>query len=129
MDAFNAVVIRLVSESPDPEATIGAIAQLLNREPSRTTSCRLFPAWCAETGPHYDHISKTLEMDDGDGDLVLCAGVIANSGPDMREIVYLQGDEFTDASSVRAKTAELRGFLDEVDALADRVFADHKGRA
>lgn len=129
VDAFNAEVIRLVSESPDPDATISELAQLLNREPSHTPKCRLFPSWCAETGPHYDHNSDSLKVAREDGELILYAGVIANSGPDMHAIVYIGNEEYTGAPSVRARTAELRSFLDQVDAMADRVFADHKERA
>lgn len=130
VDAFNAVVIRLVSESPDPEATIGAIAQLLTREYGKASACPLYRD-CSATGPHYDHSSHDAlkVLDETGREILLYAGMVANSGPDMHAVVYLRQAEFTDAASVRAKTAELRSFLDQVDAMADRVFADHKGRA
>jgi hypothetical protein len=130
VDAFNAEVIRLVSESPDPEATIGELAQLLTREYGKASACPLYRD-CAATGPHYDHSSHDAlkVLDETGRETLLDAGMVANSGPDMHAIVYLRQAEFTDAVSVRAKTAELRSFLDQVDAMADRVFADHKGRA
>ncbi|MFJ1667337.1 hypothetical protein ACIOK4_13305 [Streptomyces bottropensis] len=86
---------------------------------------------CADTTPgHYDHFTHdTKVLDDADGSTILDAGMVANSGSDRHVIVYLRNAEFTDPESVRAKTAEVRAFLDQVDALADRVFADHQSRA
>ncbi|MGW2288289.1 hypothetical protein [Streptomyces phaeochromogenes] len=61
--------------------------------------------------------------------LFLEAGMVALSGGDMQPIVYIRNEEFADAVSVRAKTTELRNLLDQVDEMADRVFADHEGRS
>jgi hypothetical protein len=85
---------------------------------------------CADTTPgHYDHFTHdTKVLDDTDGSTILDAGMVANSGSDRHVIVYLRNAEFTDLESVRAKTAEVRAFLDGVDELADRVFADQQAR-
>lgn len=86
---------------------------------------------CADNTPgHYDHFTHdTKILDDSDGSTILDAGMVATSGSDQHAIVYLRNAEFTDPASVRAKTAALRAFLDEVDELADRVFADHQAHA
>jgi hypothetical protein len=86
---------------------------------------------CTDTTPgHYDHHSGDVKVvDDADGSTILDAGMVANSGSDRHAIVYLRNAEFTDPASVRAKTAEVRAFLDRVDALAERVFADQQTRA
>ncbi|MBE4790881.1 hypothetical protein [Streptomyces caniscabiei] len=85
---------------------------------------------CADTTPgHFDHFTHDLKVvDDADGSTILDAGMVANSGSDRHVIVYLRNAEFTDPASVRAKTAEVRAFLDQVDELADRVFADQQTR-
>jgi hypothetical protein len=85
---------------------------------------------CTDTTPgHYDHFTRDLKiLDDADGSTILDAGMVANSGSDRHVIVYLRNAEFTDPEAVRAKTAEVRAFLDEVDELADRVFADQQAR-
>lgn len=82
---------------------------------------------CVDTTPgHYDHFTHdTKVLDDSDGSTILDAGMVANSGSDRHVIVYLRNAEFTDAASVRAKTAEVRAFLDRIDEMADRVFAEH----
>lgn len=120
VDAFNAEVIRLVSASPDPEATIGELAQLLGREPIRTTSCRLFPAWCIEAGPHYDHVSADVKVIDTKGEDVIDARVLYLS--DSSPIVCIGQSDFT-ADEARMKAAELRGFADRIDELAAHVEA------
>ena len=103
------------------------------REHSTPGSCPVFRD-CTEVEPgHYDHSAHHLKVTEDDGITpVLTAGMVALSGEvhaeDRHAIVYLRNAEFTDAASVRAKTAELRSFLDQVDAMADRVFADHQGR-
>ncbi|MCX4973168.1 hypothetical protein [Streptomyces sp. NBC_00620] len=86
---------------------------------------------CIETGPHYDHSGHDLlkVMDETGRESLLDAGMIGLSSDDPRATVYIRNAEFTDAASVRQKTAELRSFLDQVDALADRVFTDHQARA
>ena len=106
------------------EITAGIIARLTG------AACPVYRD-CSVTEPgHYDHSGHSLKaIDDTDGSTVLDAGMVALSGRDRHAIVYVRNAEFTDAASVRAKTAELRRFLDEVDAMADRVFADHEGRA
>lgn len=85
---------------------------------------------CTETEPgHYDHSAHNLKVTEDDGVTpVLTAGMVALSGEDQAAIVYIRNAEFEDAASVHAKTAELRRFLDEVDAMAGRVFADHEAR-
>ncbi|MEV6833598.1 hypothetical protein AB0N17_03545 [Streptomyces sp. NPDC051133] len=85
---------------------------------------------CTETAPgHYDHCAHNRKVTEDDGTTpVLTAGMVALSGEDQAAIVYIRNAEFADAASVHAKTAELRRFLDEVDALAVRVFADHEAR-
>ncbi len=85
---------------------------------------------CTDTTPgHFDHFTLDAKvLDDADGSTILDAGMVANSGSDRHVIVYLRNAEFTDSESVRAKTAEVRAFLDEVDELADRVFADQQAR-
>lgn len=85
---------------------------------------------CTETEPgHYDHCAHDLKVTEDDGVTpVLTAGMVALSGSDHGAIVYLRNAEFEDAASVHAKTAELRRLLDQVDAMANRVFADHEAR-
>ncbi|MEU8031937.1 hypothetical protein AB0C13_25375 [Streptomyces sp. NPDC049099] len=85
---------------------------------------------CTDTEPgHYDHCAHNLKVTEDDGVTpVLTAGMVALSGEDQAAIVYIHNAEFDDAASVHAKTAELRRFLDQVDAMAVRVFADHEAR-
>lgn len=94
-----------------------------------STPCPVFRD-CADTTPgHYDHFTHDIKViDDTDGSTILDAGMVANSGSDRHVIVYLRNAEFTDPESVRAKTAEVRAFLDQVDEMADRVFADQQDR-
>ncbi|MFC8433720.1 hypothetical protein [Streptomyces sp. NPDC057253] len=130
LDAFFNEVRKQVAESPDPDGTLGAIAQLIIRECSKNDRCPIYRD-CTETGPHYDHSGFDLlkVMDEtGRGTLIDAAMVVA-SGEESRATVCLGDAEFSDAASVRRKTAELRVFLDQVDELADRVFADHEGRS
>jgi hypothetical protein len=118
VDAFNAKVIRLISGSPDPEATIGELAQLLGREPVRTTNCRLFPAWCVATGPHYDHVSADIKVIDTKGEDVIDARILYFSG--STPTVSIGQSDFT-ADQARMKAAELRGFADRIDELSGHV--------
>jgi phage tail protein X len=85
---------------------------------------------CTDTTPgHFDHFTHDIKvLDDADGSTILDAGMVANSGSDRHVIVYLRNAEFTDPAKLREKTAEVREFLDQVDALADRVFADVQAR-
>ncbi|NEA78038.1 hypothetical protein G3I30_02665 [Actinospica acidiphila] len=84
---------------------------------------------CTETTPgHYDHHSRITVDDDTDGTPILDAGMVGLSGDDDCAVVYLRNADYTDAASLKAKTAELRRFLDRVDAMADRVFTDHQAR-
>ncbi|WP_369186199.1 hypothetical protein [Streptomyces sp. R08] len=128
LDAWYETIIDIVADSPDPVATIGAIAQLISRERRKDLACPLYRD-CTETGPHIDHCRHNLKVAGSNECSVLEAGMVALSGGDMRPIVYIHNEEFADAVAVRAKTAELRNLLDQVDAMADRVFADHKGRS
>lgn len=114
-----------------PELAEAIAADVIARLTGDTTMpCPVFRD-CADTTPgHYDHhTGDTKVLDDTDGSTILDAGMVANSGSDRHAIVYLRNAEFTDPAAVRAKTAEVRAFLDEVDALADRVFADQHARA
>lgn len=126
LDAFNAKVIRLVSASPDPEATIGELAQLLHREPVRTTNCRLFPAWCVEAGPHYDHFSADVKVIDTEGEDVVDARILYLS--DSSPIVCIGQSDFT-ADEARMKAAELRCLADRIDELSGHVDKAHAPRA
>ncbi|MGP4012082.1 hypothetical protein [Streptomyces sp. 4N124] len=128
LDAWYDAIIDIVTDSPDPEATIGAVAQLISRERRKELACQLYRD-CTETGPHFDHCRHNLKVAGSDEYPVLEAGMVALSGGDMRAIVYIRNEEFADAVSVRAKTTELRNLLDQVDEMADRVFADHEGRS
>ncbi|MGW3134372.1 hypothetical protein [Streptomyces sp. NPDC001139] len=95
-----------------------------------TGSCPVFRD-CTESEPgHYDHFAHSLKVTEDDGTTpVLTAGMVALSDDDPHAVVYLRNAEFVDAAAVHAKTAELRRMLDEVDAMATRVFADHAARA
>jgi hypothetical protein len=126
MDAFNAEVIRLVSESPNPEATVGELAQLLHREPVRTTSCRLFPTWCIETGPHYDHRSTDHTITDMRGEDILDARILHFSG--STPTVCIGQSDFT-PEQAREKAGELRCLADRIDELAAHVEAAPAPRA
>ncbi|MFH9038964.1 hypothetical protein ACH4FA_06310 [Streptomyces sp. NPDC017966] len=84
---------------------------------------------CVETGPHDHHFNHNMRVHSEDGELLLDAGMAAYEGDDDRPVIYLRGEDYNDAASVHAATAKLRQLLDEVDALADRVFTDHEGRA
>ncbi|MFI2202651.1 hypothetical protein ACH47Z_18100 [Streptomyces sp. NPDC020192] len=109
---------------------IGALKACEWQEAARGASnCPVFRD-CTETEPgHYDHHNHDLRViDNADGNAILSAGMVALSGSDRAAIVYLRNAEFDDAASVHAKTAEIRRMLDEVDAMADRVFADHEAR-
>ena len=127
LNAFHEAVVKLVAESPDPEATVSAIFQLISREHRKKRACGLYRD-CAETGPHYDHSRHDLKVTGHADTPVLEAGMVALSGPDTQPVVYIGSEEFTDASSTRTKTTELRILLDQIDAMAGRVFADHDGR-
>lgn len=126
MDAFNAEVIRLLSESPDPKATIGELAQLLHLQPAHTTECRLFPAWCIEVGPHYDHISADVKVIDTEGEDVIDARILYFSG--STPTVSIGQSDFT-ADEARMKAAELRCFADRIDELSGHVDKAHAPRA
>lgn len=47
LDAWYETVIDIVTDSPDPVATIGAIAQLISRERRKELACQLYRD-CAE---------------------------------------------------------------------------------
>lgn len=81
-----------------------------------------------ETG-HFDHSAHDMKvLDERDSSTVLDAGMVALSGDEDHVIVYVGVAEYADLDALKAKTQELRRFLDEVDAMADRVFADHQAR-
>lgn len=113
-----------------PELAEAIAADILARLAGDTTlPCPVFRD-CTDTAPgHYDHFTHDVKVvDDTDGSTILDAGMVANSGSDRHAIVYLRNAEFTDPAKLREKTAEVRAFLDQVDALADRVFADQHAR-
>lgn len=109
------------------ERIIGVLREYERQEAA--SGCPVFRD-CAETeAGHYDHHNHDLRViDSADGNAILSAGMVALSGSDHAATVYLRNAEFDDAASVHAKTAEIRRMLDEVDAMADRVFADHQAR-
>lgn len=114
-----------------PELAEAIAAQVIaNLTGVTSTPCPVYRD-CADTNPgHFDHFTHDIKvLDDSDGSTILDAGMVANSGSDRHVIVYLRNAEFTDPAKVREKTAEVRAFLDRVDELADRVFADHQARA
>ncbi|TXJ80675.1 hypothetical protein E2C11_11035 [Streptomyces lavendulae] len=101
------------------------IARLSQRDDEPQT-CPMYRD-CEDREPgHTDHYNHGLRVTGEDGSTILDAGMVALSGSETAAIVYVRNEELTDATSVRAKTAELRGFLDQVDAMADRVFQDHQ---
>jgi len=80
----------------------------------------------AEPG-HFDHSAHDMKvLDERDSSTVLDAGMVALSGDEDHVIVYVGVAEYADLDALKAKTQELRRFLDEVDRMADRVFADHE---
>ncbi|MEU0219415.1 hypothetical protein ABZ281_31900 [Streptomyces sp. NPDC006265] len=86
---------------------------------------------CTVTEPgHTDHYAHDVlaVLDERNTSTVLDAGMVALSDDEPRAVVCIGVAEFTDAAAVHAKTAELRRMLDQVDAMADRVFADHEAR-
>ncbi|KUN03947.1 hypothetical protein AQI95_21140 [Streptomyces yokosukanensis] len=105
----------------------GMIARLRQRYEDKPSACQYRD--CEDTEPgHYDHYNHRLRVTGEDGSTILDAGMAALSGSEAGAVVYVRNEEFTDAAAVRAKTAEIRQLLDEADAMADRVFADHKAR-
>lgn len=104
-------------------------AELRHAQQDEPAGCPIYRD-CTETSPgHYDHYSHDTKVTGQDGGTILDIGLIALSGSQKHAIVYLRNEEFTDAASVHAKTAELRRLLDEADQMADRVFTDHAGHA
>lgn len=116
--------------SPEVAERIAAdmIARLRPQLDNKPSACQYRD--CQDTEPgHYDHYRHDLRVTGEDGSTVLDAGMAALSGSDSGPVVYVRNEEFTDAATFRAKTAEVRHLLDEADAMAERVFADHKARA
>jgi len=102
------------------------IAELRNPHHDEPTGCPVYRD-CTDTSVgHYDHYSHDIKVTGDEGGTILDIGMVALSGSQRHALVYLRNEEFTDAAAVHAKTAELRRLLDEADAMADRVFADHK---
>ncbi|MGW1605114.1 hypothetical protein [Streptomyces eurythermus] len=126
LDTGYGTAVDIVADSPDPTATIGAVTQPISREHGKQLACQHYRD-CTETGPHFDHCRHNLKVEGSDEYPLLEAGMVALSGADTQPVVYISNEEFVDAVSVRAKTAELRKLLDQVDEMADRVFADHGG--
>ncbi|UXY28556.1 hypothetical protein [Streptomyces sp. HUAS TT20] len=102
------------------------IASLRQSRQDTPSACPVYRD-CEDRDPgHYDHYNHRLRVTGEDGSTILDAGMAALSGDDTRPVVYLRNEDFADAAAAHAKTAELRQLLDQVDAMADRVFADHK---
>lgn len=115
--------------SPEVAERIAAdmIARLRQQQDDKPSACQYRD--CEDTEPgHHDHYFHGLRVTGEDGSTILDAGMAALSGSESGAVVYVRNEEFTDAAAVHAKTAELRSFLDQVDALAVRVFADHEAR-
>ncbi|MFE1885477.1 hypothetical protein [Streptomyces diastatochromogenes] len=116
--------------SPEVAERIAAdmIARLRQQQDDKPSACQYRD--CEDTEPgHYDHYNHRLRVTGEDGSTILDAGMAALSGSESGAVVYVRNEEFTTAAAVRAKTAEIRRLLDQVDAMADRVFADHQARA
>ncbi|MGA5371408.1 hypothetical protein ACPCSD_10050 [Streptomyces griseoincarnatus] len=80
---------------------------------------------CIETGPHDQHFNHNLRVHSDGGELLADGGMVADEdGP----VAYLHREDFHDAASLHAATAKVRQMLDQLDAMADRVFTDHQAR-
>ncbi|NJP75670.1 hypothetical protein, partial [Streptomyces sp. C1-2] len=118
-------------EKPDPlESALLAAWNAGEPEEQPATAepagpCPVFRDCTVDEPGHVDHYSRT-EVTGTDDMPIVDAGMVGFSGSDHGAVVYLRNADYADAASLKAKTAELRRFLDEVDALADRVFADHE---
>ncbi|MEU3546275.1 hypothetical protein [Streptomyces longwoodensis] len=99
------------------------LAELLAAKPG--AACPVYQD-CTETGPHDHHCNHSLRVRSDDGEMLLDVGMCAEKPADGRPVVYIRGEDFRDAASVHAATAKLRALLDQVDAMADRVFADYQ---
>lgn len=124
--AVDAALRKVAPEQYTPELAAriaqGAVVQL-NGGP-----CPVYRDCVDATPGHYDHFNHGIKVVDDEGATVLDAGMAALSGTDSRPVVYLRNTDYNDAASVHAATAQLRALLDQVDAMADRVFADHEAR-
>lgn len=131
-EAVDAAMRRTLPDfyTPQLAAAIAADVEFLARE--RGTTTRTCPVYrdCSMTEPgHYDHGGHDMEvLDERDGSTVLDAGMVALSGDEEHVIAYVGVAEYTDLDALKAKTQELRRFLDEVDAMAGRVFADQAAK-
>lgn len=118
--------------SPEIAERIAAdmIARLSQKQDDEPGVCPVYRDCESREPDHYDHFNHGgLRVTGEDGSTILDAGMAALSGSESDAVVYVRNEEFTDAAAVRAKTAEIRQLLDEADAMAERVFADHKARA
>jgi len=121
VDALPEAVDQAVRKTP-PGTTPEQAAQIATHMVARLTgtACPVYED-CTEAGPgHYDHFNHCLRVVGEDGETILDAGMVHLSG-EGAPMVYLRNEEFTDAASAHAKTAEVRRLLDQVDAIADRV--------
>ncbi|MBP5915892.1 hypothetical protein ACH3XX_42280 [Streptomyces scabiei] len=126
LDDFNAEIVRQISEAHDPAATFGAIVQLMRDHDAEATKCRVYPAWCTETGDHDDHRSSAHKIVDAAGTDIVDARVwhFAGGAP----TVCIGESDFT-PDQARGKAAELRQFADRVEELAGHVERANQGRA
>jgi len=132
-DAINQAMRNAIPEMYTPELAAefaeAMAAELRNPQQDEPAGCPVYRD-CTDTSPgHHDHYSHDVKVTGDDGGTILDIGMVALSGSEKHALVYLRNEEFTDAASVHAKTAELRRLLDEADAMADRVFIDHKASA
>lgn len=107
------------------------ITSLVSEDAAKPVACPIYRDCTVTAAGHYDHsgFDRAKVMDETGRGLLIGADMVALSGNEQYAVVCLGNAEFSDLAALRAKTAELRRFLDEVDALADRVFGDHQARA
>jgi hypothetical protein len=106
MEKFMDEVALLISVSPDPQATVDAVIDVISRERAKNRACRTY-AWCDSTGPHYDHGRHET-------------GIVAYGATHLSEgqpTLYVGQDEFPPGQAA-AKAAELRAVADRIEAMA-----------
>lgn len=126
------IMLNAVREGADPVAVGEQMLDILARARAEKTAapCPVFRD-CDVTGPHYDHsgYGALKVMDETGREVLVDAGMVALSGDgDPHATVCLGVAEYSDLAALKAKTQELRRFLDEVDQLGERVFTDHQAR-
>ncbi|WP_217553072.1 hypothetical protein [Streptomyces sp. GbtcB6] len=123
------------STSTVPAEGVRADGDAAREHPTQPLTCPMYRDCNDPTPGHYDHSGHGVlkVLDERDTSTVIDAGMVSLSTDDphatVHATVYIGVAEYSDPAALKAKTQELRRFLDEVDALADRVFADHQARA